>query len=290
VALAITLSDDPRIADYRQLKERHLNAAGSRFVAESERVVRRLLASGLRVCSVLVTPPRLAAMAAELDGETRFPVYVASQEVLDGIAGFHVHRGCLAIGERPARRPVPDDARLVVAVEDLVDVDNLGSIVRNAVAFGAAALLLSPRSADPFYRKAIRVSLGGVFALPVIRLERWPDELAELRAARGFSIVGAVVDAAATPLPAFAPPQKTVLLLGAEGPGLSAAAQAVCDHRVTIPMSPSAGADSLNVATAGAICLYHLSSRLSSPLPRVASSPLSPGPSSPLSPVRGGEG
>ena len=167
MALAITKPDDPRIADYRHLKERHLNAAGNRFVAESERVVRRLLASDLRVCSVLVTPPRLAAMAAELDAETRFPVYVASQDVIDGIAGFHVHRGCLAIGERPARRPVPDDARLVVAVEDLVDVDNLGSIVRNAVAFGAAALLLSPRAADPFYRKAIRVSLGGVFALPV---------------------------------------------------------------------------------------------------------------------------
>ena len=261
MAVAITLPDDPRIADYRQLKERHLNAAGNRFVAESERVVRRLLASDLRVCSVLVTPPRLAAMASELDGESRFPVYVASQEVLDGIAGFHVHRGCLAIGERPARRPVPGDARLVVAVEDLVDVDNLGSIVRNAVAFGASALLLSPRAADPFYRKAIRVSLGAVFALPVIRLERWPDELAELRAARGFSLVGAVVDGTVTPLEKFAPPEKTVLLLGAEGPGLSPAAQAICDHRVTIPMSLSAGADSLNVATAGAICLYHLRPR-----------------------------
>ncbi len=264
MAVAITLVDDPRIADYRQLKERHLSAAGNRFVAESERVVRRLLGSDLRVCSVLVTPPRLAAMAdvlAQVDEKRRCPVYVASQDLLDGIAGFHVHRGCLAIGERPARHAVPDGARLVVAVEDLVDVDNLGSIVRNAVAFGASALLLSPRAADPFYRKAIRVSLGGVFALPVIRLERWPDELAELRATRGFSIVGAVVDAAATPLAALTPPPKAVLLLGAEGPGLSPAAQAVCDHRVTIPMSPSAGADSLNVATAGAICLYHLSAR-----------------------------
>ncbi len=262
VAVAITTSDDPRIADYRQLKERHLNAAGNRFVAESERVVRRLLASGLPVRSVLVTPPRLAAMADVLDridDDDHCPVYVASQAAMDGIAGFHVHRGCLAIGERPSRRPLPDGARLVVAVEDLVDVDNLGAIVRNAVAFGASALLLSPRSADPFYRKAIRVSLGGVFALPVIRVERWPDELVELRATRGFSIVGAVVDAAATPLGAFVPPAKTVLLLGAEGPGLSAAAQGVCDHRVTIPMAASAGADSLNVATAGAIFLHHLS-------------------------------
>jgi len=261
VAVAITTAEDPRIADYRQVKERHLNAAGNRFIAESERVVRRLFASDLRVHSVLITPPRLAAMADLLGDETRCPVYIAGQTVMDGIAGFHVHRGCLAIGERPPRRPVPDGARLVVAVEDLVDVDNLGAIVRNAVAFGAAALLLSPRSADPFYRKAIRVSLGGVFALPVIRLERWPDELVELRMTRGFSIVGAVVDAAATPLSAFAPPERTVLLLGAEGPGLSPAAKAACDQLVTIPMSPTAGADSLNVATAGAICLYHFGGR-----------------------------
>lgn len=258
MAASITDPADPRIADYRHLKERHLSADGNRFVAESERVVRRLLASGLPVHSVLVTPPRLAALGDLLGGEPPFPVYVASQAVIDGIAGFHVHRGCLAIGARAAGAAIPDDARLVVAVEDLVDTDNLGSIVRNAVAFGAAALLLSPRSADPFYRKAIRVSLGGVFALPVIRLERWPDDLVELRAKRRFSIVGAVVGAGALPLADLTPPARTILLLGAEGPGLSAAAQAACDHRVTIPMSPSPGADSLNVATAAAIFLYHL--------------------------------
>ena len=258
-AATITDPGDPRIADYRHLKERHLSAAGSRFVAESERVVRRLLASDLRVHSILVTPPRWTAMADLIGDPARCPVYIATQEVMDGIAGFHVHRGCLAIGERPARRALPDDARLIVAVEDLVDVDNLGAIVRNSVAFGASALVLSPRAADPFYRKAIRVSLGGVFSLPVIRVERWPEDLAALRTAHGFSIVGAVVAAGALPLAAFAPPPKTILLLGAEGPGLSAAAQAACDHLVTIPMSPSAGADSLNVATAGAICLYHLS-------------------------------
>ena len=243
-AASITDPGDPRIADYRQLKERHLSAAGNRFVAESER---------------LVTPPRWTAMADLVGDPARCPVYIASQEVIDGIAGFHVHRGCLAIGERPSGRALPDGARLVVALEDLVDTDNLGAIVRNAVAFGASALVLSPRAADPFYRKAIRVSLGGIFSLPVIRVERWPGDLAALRTAHGFSMVGAVVAAGALPLAALAPPAKTILLLGAEGPGLSAAAQAVCDHLVTIPMSPSAGADSLNVATAGAIFLYHLS-------------------------------
>jgi tRNA G18 (ribose-2'-O)-methylase SpoU len=256
--MPITDPEDPRIADYRHLKERDLSAAGDRFVAESERVVRRLFASDVRVHSLLVTPPRLAAMAdllAHVD-PPRCPVYVASQAVIDGIAGFHVHRGCLAIGERPARTELPAGARLVVAVEDLVDTDNLGAIVRNAAAFGADGLLLSPRCADPFYRKAIRVSLGSVFLLPIIRLRRWPDDLIALRATQGFSAVAAVLTPTARPLASLAPPERTILLLGSEGPGLSPAAIAACDHQVTIPMS--AGADSLNVATAAAVFLYHL--------------------------------
>lgn len=244
---------DPRLADYRHLKERDLTRAGNRFVAESERVVRRLLASGLRVSSVLLTPPRLEAMRDVLGGP--FPVYLASQAALDAVAGFHVHRGCLAIGERPPPGPLPPEARGVVVLEDLVDVDNLGAMVRNAAAFGADALLLSPRCADPFYRKAIRVSLGSVFSLPVRRLATWPEGLDELRA-QGFALVGAVLAPGAVPLPSFAPPPRWALLLGAEGPGLSAAARARCDHLVTIPMSP--GADSLNVAVAGAVMLYAL--------------------------------
>ena len=149
---------------------------------------------------------------------------------------------------------------MVVALEDLVDVDNLGAIVRNAVAFGASALVLSPRAADPFYRKAIRVSLGGVFSLPVIRaraLARGSGRAAHRRTASRSSAPSSA--AARSRWPRSRRRRKTILLLGAEGPGLSAAAQAACDHLVTIPMSPSAGADSLNVATAGAICLYHLS-------------------------------
>jgi len=265
VTISITDPDDPRVAEYVKLKERHLNTLGNRFVAESERVVRRLLSSGLRVRSVLVTPPRLAAMADVLDagargdGDLHFPVYLASQAVIDGVAGFHVHRGCLAIGERPAPASIPAGARVVVAVEDLVDVDNLGSIARNAAAFGAGALVLSPRSADPFYRKAIRVSLGSVFSLPIVRLPRWPEDLVALRERQGFTLVGAVLGAGATPLGEFEPPPRTILLLGAEGPGLSQAAIAACDRLVTIPMSP--GADSLNVATAGAVLLYHLTQR-----------------------------
>ena len=246
---------DERLVDYRQLKERHLNADGGRFVAESERVVRRLLGSGLRVLSVLVTAPRLATLADALAGPIPFPVYLASQATLDAIAGYHVHRGCLAIGERPPPASVPRDARAVVVLEDLTDVDNLGALARHAAAFGADALMLSPRCADPFYRKAVRVSLGAVFSLPIVRASRWPHDLAALRG-DGFALVAAVVEPGATPLASFRPPDRFALVLGAEGPGLSAAARDACDHRVTIPMSP--GADSLNVATAGAIFLYAL--------------------------------
>ena len=244
---------DPRLADYGRLKERHLNAEGGRFVAESERVVRRLVESPLTVCSVLLTPARLATLGDALGGP--FPVFVAAQPVLDAIAGFHVHRGCLAIGERPSPAPLPRGARALVVLEDLTDVDNLGALARHAAAFGVDALVLSPRCADPFYRKAIRVSLGAVFTLPVMRAQAWPDDLAALRA-DGVEIVGAVVEPGATPLARFRAPARFALLLGAEGPGLSSSARASCDHVVTIPMS--AGADSLNVATAGAIFLYGL--------------------------------
>jgi tRNA G18 (ribose-2'-O)-methylase SpoU len=244
--------DDPRVADYRELKERRLNEAG-RFVAESERVVRRLIGSGLPVASVLLTAPRLATLADALTGD--FPVYLAPQEVLDRVAGFHVHRGCLAVGEKPRPAGVPPGARTLVVLEDLTDVDNLGAIARHAAAFGADALVLSPRCADPFYRKAIRVSLGAVFGLPIVRLPRWPEDLSALRAG-GVAVVGAVLDADATPLDGFVRPPRAALLFGAEGPGLSPGARAACDHRVTIPMSP--GADSLNVATAAALFLYAL--------------------------------
>jgi tRNA G18 (ribose-2'-O)-methylase SpoU len=258
----VTDAGDPRLTDYRALKERHLAADSGRFVAESERVVRRLLASGLDVHSVLATPPRLRALEDALaDRAARdLPLYEAAQPVLDAIAGFHVHRGCLAIGARPATRALPADARGVVVLEDLVDVDNLGAIARNAAAFGADALVLSPRCADPFYRKAIRVSLGAVFDLPVMRLARWPEDLDTLREL-GLSLVAAVLSPGATPLPRFTPPARWALLLGAEGPGLSREAVQRCHESVTIPMAARAGVDSLNVATAAAVMLYALTRR-----------------------------
>ena len=243
---------DPLLADYRDLKEHRLRADSGKFIAESESVVRKLLHSPLAVESLLLTAPHLERLRPALPADV--PVYLVEQPVMDGVAGFHVHRGCLAVGRRPAGARVPDDARTVVVLEDLVDVDNLGAMVRNAAAFGADALLLSPRAADPYYRKAIRVSMGTVFSLPIVRAERWPDDLEALRR-QGLSLVAAVLDDTAVPLGRFSWPPRAALVLGTEGPGLSASAQRVCDHRVTIPMARDR-ADSLNVATAGALFLY----------------------------------
>jgi tRNA G18 (ribose-2'-O)-methylase SpoU len=248
----VTDPADPRLADYRDLQDRRLNEESGKFVAESELVVRKLLASSLPVHSILLTAPRLKALEGALPD---VPVLVVPQELMDHITGFHVHRGCLAIGSRPPEVRISADARIVVALEDLVDVDNLGAIARNTAALGGDALLLSPRCADPFYRKAIRVSMGSVFALPVRRAAAWPDELVALRD-RGLSLIAAVLDANATPLERFSPPPRFALVLGAEGPGLSPATKSLCDHRVTIRMSPAA--DSLNVATACAVLLDRL--------------------------------
>jgi tRNA G18 (ribose-2'-O)-methylase SpoU len=260
-AETITDPADPRLADYRHMKDRDLSAEGGRFVAESELVVRRLLGSGLTVVSVLATPLRLQSLGDALAGAT-CPVFSASQAVLDAITGFHVHRGCLAIGQRPERVEVPAGARTLVVLEDLVSADNIGALARNAAAFGADALVLSPRTADPFYRKAVRVSIGAVFQLPIVRLPAWPAGLDGLKR-QGFALYGAVVGADAAPLATIRRPAKVALLLGAEGPGLSPAARAACDRLVTIPMAP--GADSLNVATAGAVALFQLQQAPSPP-------------------------
>jgi tRNA G18 (ribose-2'-O)-methylase SpoU len=252
VILTVTDPADPRLADYRDLKEHRLRADSGKFIAESEGVVRKLLASPLAIDSLLLTAPHLARLQAELPEHV--PVYVTEQAVMDGVAGFHVHRGCLAVGRRPGDARLPGHARTVVVLEDLVDVDNLGAMVRNAAAFGADALFLSPRAADPFYRKAIRVSMGSVFMMPIVRADRWPDDLLALKQ-QGLSLVAAVLDEAAVPLGSFTWPARVALVLGSEGPGLTTAAQGVCDHRVTIPIARDR-ADSLNVATAGALFLY----------------------------------
>jgi tRNA G18 (ribose-2'-O)-methylase SpoU len=253
---------DARLEDYRDLQDRRLGEDSGRFVAESELIVRKLLATDLRVCSILLTAPRLTSLEPLLAaGKGDYPVFVVPQAVMDQIAGFHVHRGCLAIAERPRQPEIPAGAGTVVVLVDLVDVDNLGAMARNAAAFGADAMVLSPRCADPFYRKAVRTSAGAVLSLPIVRATRWPEDLLVLRDKHGLNLVGAVLDQQAIPLASYVPPARLAILFGAEGPGLDEQTLRVCDARVTIPMAKAPGVDSLNVATAGAVFLYHITQR-----------------------------
>lgn len=257
--------DDPRVADYRNVPDPELLKQRRLFVAEGRLVVRRLLtASSHRARSLLVTEAALRSLSDVLGGgDPGLPVYVCSQDLLAGVAGFNVHRGCLALGECPPN-PQPDPiirrAGLVVVLEAVGNADNMGGVFRNAAAFGAGGVLLSPTCCDPLYRKAIRTSMGTAFQVPYARLSIWPGDLTRVREA-GLTTVGLTPRADAMDIGRFADrtnrPHRLALLFGTEGAGLSPQAESLVDIRVRIPISPSV--DSLNLATAVGIALHRLS-------------------------------
>lgn len=256
--------DDPRLDEYRVIADPAALATRGLFVAEGRLVVARLLTLGRqRVRSLLLTDTAAAAMAPVLVRTAPdVPVYVVSQAAMNGVVGFNIHRGCLALAERPAPlAPATLDlagASAVVVAEGVNNPDNVGGLFRNAAAFGAAAVVLGPGCGDPLYRKAIRTSMGATLALPYAVAAAWPEALDGLRAS-GFTVVACTPAPAApslydTPLPA-----RTAVLVGAEGDGLTRAALDRADLVVRIPM---AGAmDSLNVATAAAVVLSALAAR-----------------------------
>ena len=256
---------DPRLADYRDVPDPVLLRERGLFVAESRLVVHALLAhTRMQTRSLFVTQAALTSLEGLLSGrKDDLPVYLGAHQLLRQVVGFKVHRGCLALGERAA--PVTDGelsalstARLVVVLERVSNPDNVGSIFRNAAAFGAECVLLSPHCCDPLYRKAIRTSLGATLRVPYGEIVDWPDGLNRLHE-QGYTRVALTPEADASSLAAFAAgaPPRVALLLGTEGAGLSDHAAASVDHRVRIPMAP--GVDSLNVATAAGIALYALS-------------------------------
>jgi tRNA G18 (ribose-2'-O)-methylase SpoU len=266
---------DPRVAEYANLRDMDLRSRvrggpvplpdGGLFVAEGEWVVQRLVGSRYRTRSVMTNASRLESARpwlATLPPAT--PVYLVTDALLDRIVGFKFHRGMLAIGE--AGPPLSLDAaleRAVVAVvlEDTANLDNVGSLFRSVAAFcgvdGRGAVLLNERCCDPLYRKAVRVSMGHVLRVPFTTLAPWPDGLGRLKA-MGFTVLALSPRADAESLEEVAstPPARVALLLGAEGPGLTAEAMGAADRVVRIPIS--ADVDSLNVAVAGAIALHQL--------------------------------
>ena len=263
MAVITTVDDagDPRLADYRDLTtaDRRPDRPGGRglVIAEGVVVVRRLVASPYPVRSVLGVPRRLDELADDL-AALDVPVYATDADTMAAVVGFHHNRGVLAVADRAAP---PDPvalaarSRLLAVLEGVNDHENLGALFRNAAALGVDGVLLGPRCADPLYRRSVRVSMGHVLRVPFAVLpEPWPPALDLLRTA-GLRVAALTPAADAVPLARAGLERGPVaLLLGAEGPGLSAAALAAADVQVRIPMA--AGVDSLNVATAAAVAFY----------------------------------
>jgi tRNA G18 (ribose-2'-O)-methylase SpoU len=300
VLQAIEVGDaaDSRLADYTRLTDitlrTSLEAEHGLFIAEGSKVIGRAVQAGYPVRSMLLARSRMADLAAlsrqtapsaqvgpsaqaalsgpgaqsgpGAPGGPDVPVYIVPDEVAERLTGYRVHRGALAALRRtplPAVTAVLTAASRVVVLEDLVDHGNVGAIFRCAAALGVDAVILSPRCADPLYRRSVKVSMGAVFAIPYARMAGWYDGLAELRAA-GFTLLALTPDEDATPiaraLGALARPgagtARAALLLGTEGDGLSSRWLHEADAPVRIPMSPgarAAGVDSLNVVAAAAI-------------------------------------
>jgi tRNA G18 (ribose-2'-O)-methylase SpoU len=261
----VTDMEDPRLADYARLTDRELRTslepANGLFIAEGAKVISRAVAAGYPVRSVLLAERRLGDLPSLPAAGA--PVYVVPDETVERLTGYRVHRGALASLHRkplPTTAALAATARRVIVLEDLVDHANVGAIFRCAAALGVDAVFLSPRCADPLYRRAVKVAMGAVFAIPYARMTGWWDGLAELRTA-GFRLLALTPDQAAAPISAAVAGPRTALLLGTEGDGLSSRWRHVADQAVRIPMHPgalAAGVDSLNVVAAAAIACHVL--------------------------------
>ncbi|GAA3229643.1 RNA methyltransferase [Nonomuraea helvata] len=283
----VTDADDPRLSDYTRLRDvelrKSLEASRGLFLAEGEKVIRRAIGAGYPIRSVLTTRRWLASLEDVLGDAL---VYVVSDEIMSGIAGFQVHRGALASMERlplpsvetllkgHARRLLvledlvdhsnvgvaKQHPRRILVLEDLVDHSNVGAIFRSAAALGVDAIILSPRCADPLYRRAVKVSMGAVFSIPYARMDNWFEGLSQLREA-GFQTLALTPDQTTTPIDTVKLGDRVALLLGSEGDGLSSHWLEEADEAVCIPMSAAAmaaGVDSLNVVAAAAIACHGL--------------------------------
>jgi tRNA G18 (ribose-2'-O)-methylase SpoU len=270
-AIDIESLDDERVAGYRDLKDREARRRHGLFVVEGRLNLECLIESSpFETLSVFVDHAAWDAMrgyVAKLDDEV--PVYRATTGLMSGVVGFDIHRGCLALGRRPQHVGLTDvlagcgdrDAgSLIVGMEGLSDLDNVGVVFRNAMAFGAQAIVACPRCCDPLYRKAIRTSMGATLCVPFTRAESWPDApLGELRAA-GYTLValdpdGESLRPRAPSEGGLATPERIALIVGTEGRGIAPETLALSDHRVRIDMA--SGVDSVNVGTAAGIALHH---------------------------------
>lgn len=256
--------DDPRLHDYTGLTDvelrRRREPAEGLFIAEGEKVIRRAKDAGFEMRSMLLSAKWVDVMRDVID-ELPAPVYAVTPELAERVTGYHVHRGALASMQR---KPLPDPGdlladegagRRIAVFEGFVDHANLGAAFRSAAALGISAILLSPDCADPLYRRAIKVSMGSVFSVPYARLDAWPADLEKVREA-GYRLLAMTPSPKATPLDQVPPErfERSAIMLGSEGHGLSTYALRAADEWVRIPMAE--GIDSLNVAAASAVAFY----------------------------------
>lgn len=274
---------DERLADYTHLTDvalrRRLETERGLYMAESTKVITRAVAAGHAPRSFLMAPrhweqmrPVIAAAAGcgGRDDGGEVPVFIAPEELLESLTGFHLHRGALAAMHRPALTGVTEllagarggaGARRIAILEDLVDHTNVGAVFRSAAALGIDAVLVTPHCADPLYRRSVRVSMGTVFQVPWTRIDRWPA-LDELHSG-GWTVAALALSDDSISLDEFAvspactdPEGKVAVVLGTEGDGLSRRTIAAADAVVRIPMA--GGVDSLNVAAAAAVAFWAL--------------------------------
>ena len=270
MAELITIEDpnDPRLADYVGLTDvelrRRREPQEGLFIAEGEKVIRRARAAGYRMRSMLLSAKWIDVMRDVID-EVPAPVYAVAPELAEQVTGYHVHRGALASMQRKPPREAGDllaGARRIAVLEGIVDHANLGAVYRSAAALGMDAVLLSPDCADPLYRRAVKVSMGTVFAVPYAVLDPWPRALETLRDA-GFSLLALTPHPDAVPLAEVQPKllERCAVMLGSEGNGLSTEALRAADAWARIPMYHEV--DSLNIAAAAAVSFYALAQRQS---------------------------
>jgi len=261
--IPVTDPGDTRLDAFRHLRDADLLRAHGLFVAEGRLVVERVLADPrFTFEALLLNRASLEALRHAMEGRVDgSAVFECPTQAFESITGFDIHRGCLALVRRlPALawQEAVGSARLILVLEGVTNADNVGAVFRNAAAFGAGAVLLSPTCCDPLYRKAVRTSMGHVLRVPFARVEPWPDAMTGLRAA-GFTVAALSPGGSAITLDAFVATHRdkqVALLVGSEGTGLTDAAGRVADLRVRIPMAP--GIDSLNLAVATGIALSTL--------------------------------
>ncbi len=252
--------DLPGLEPYRTLRRPLEHIEQGIFVAEGEKVVRRLLGSSLAVLSLLLTPEWFDQYERSVPIPRDADIYVGEKELLETIVGFNLHQGIMAVARVPADttleeiialRPGP---KLLAAIDGLANAENVGVVTRNCAAFGADALLAGETSSSPYLRRAVRNSMGTVFTLPVLHTRHLAGVLLELREAHGFTVVGAALDPGAVPLARTPLAGDVCVVFGNEGSGISQEVAAACSVKSIIPMLN--GTDSLNVASASAVVLY----------------------------------